>query len=590
MRKVIHSLVKHSGFLFLLLLSFNLTLEAASLPAKEWVEKLDKGDVRDSKPVAKLVAFLSTLDSSGAEELLKKIEAEGSSSGNLFQLRLLHTRCWYLQDHNQPYGVEKLFPLLEKMTQTASESGDKELIAYASWVYGSLMYSYKQMEPAVTYSLKAVELYAKLPPFTRLHFYYSTLGEMLFHTHEYPKSIRYTLIGLEHFKATSIKALILKTKDLNTIGQGYQHLGLQDSALYYYRLSYNLADSIGHEVWKGINASYEGQVCFDRRQYDKARSLLHYAYTINKGREYGIAANSLQWLARIHLLQKNTDSAAICLDEALRLLYSYGKSNSIQVADYLQGVYATKADLHRMQNRPDSVEYYQDKYMSLHDSLQRVATLSSSQMALLRIDNERNQYLIQSVKAEKKQVEQKRNFIIIGISLLAVIITLILIRQKEDLKHRTQLVHYEKKKLEAEMAAAKDKLELFTQNLLEKSTLLEQLQTELRQKELTNSQQELLTELTNHTILTEEDWNRFRSMFEKVYPGFFMRLKQLTPDITLAEQRMAALTRLGLPSKQMAAMLGISVDGVHKTRQRLRQRLQVDGDTNLEQYLTSLEA
>ena len=79
-----------------------------------------------------------------------------------------------------------------------------------------------------------------------------------------------------------------------------------------------------------------------------------------------------------------------------------------------------------------------------------------------------------------------------------------------------------------------------------------------------------------------------KTLFEKIHPLFFQQLKQKAADITLAEQRMAALTRLQLTSKQMAAMLGISVDSVHKTRQRLRQRLQLSNDINLDEYIAAV--
>jgi DNA-binding CsgD family transcriptional regulator len=58
--------------------------------------------------------------------------------------------------------------------------------------------------------------------------------------------------------------------------------------------------------------------------------------------------------------------------------------------------------------------------------------------------------------------------------------------------------------------------------------------------------------------------------------------------ITLAEQRMAALTRLQLTPKQMASMLGISVDSVHKTRQRLRQRLRINPENSLEEIMINI--
>ncbi len=97
----------------------------------------------------------------------------------------------------------------------------------------------------------------------------------------------------------------------------------------------------------------------------------------------------------------------------------------------------------------------------------------------------------------------------------------------------------------------------------------------------------MIDELSTLTILTEDEWSKFKTLFEKVYPGFFLRLKDKAPDITIAEQRMAALTRLHLTPKAMAAMLGISVDSVHKARQRLRQRLNISTEVNLEQSINS---
>ena len=97
----------------------------------------------------------------------------------------------------------------------------------------------------------------------------------------------------------------------------------------------------------------------------------------------------------------------------------------------------------------------------------------------------------------------------------------------------------------------------------------------------------MIDELSSLTILTEDEWSKFKTLFEKVYPGFFLRLKGKAPDITIAEQRTAALTRLHLTSKEMAAMLGISVDSVHKAKQRLRQRLDISTELNLEQSINS---
>jgi DNA-binding CsgD family transcriptional regulator len=91
--------------------------------------------------------------------------------------------------------------------------------------------------------------------------------------------------------------------------------------------------------------------------------------------------------------------------------------------------------------------------------------------------------------------------------------------------------------------------------------------------------------LTNHLILTDEDWTHFKSLFDSVYPAFFLSLRNKVPDITQAEQRMAALSKLRLTAKEAANLLGVSPNTVYTTKRRLRQRLGLENDAELDPYL-----
>ena len=51
---------------------------------------------------------------------------------------------------------------------------------------------------------------------------------------------------------------------------------------------------------------------------------------------------------------------------------------------------------------------------------------------------------------------------------------------------------------------------------------------------------------------------------------------------------MAALTRLDLSINQIASILGISPNSVYKTKQRLRQRLNVASEINIEEILAKI--
>jgi DNA-binding CsgD family transcriptional regulator len=174
-----------------------------------------------------------------------------------------------------------------------------------------------------------------------------------------------------------------------------------------------------------------------------------------------------------------------------------------------------------------------------------------------------------------------RNFSIAFVILLSAFGLLFINRQR--LKHQLKM-----KNAEAEVAVAKKQLQHFTQNLREKTQLLEDVRAQLQYKESTDEQIRIQNELARHTILTDADWDNFKSLFEKAYPGFLWSIRAKAPDITLAEQRMAALTRLQLSAREAASLLGISAHSVHKTRQRLRQRLHFEHDEELENYLAGI--
>ena len=146
----------------------------------------------------------------------------------------------------------------------------------------------------------------------------------------------------------------------------------------------------------------------------------------------------------------------------------------------------------------------------------------------------------------------------------------------------------QKRQAEKEVESAHKQLKDFTKNIVEKSELIETLQKALLQKEITSEQHQLITELTHQTILTDADWDKFKSLFEKVYPGFFIIMRETARDITLAELRMAALIRLQLTTKESAALMGVSLDTVHKTRQRLKQRLQLVREEDLDHVILSV--
>ncbi len=521
--------------------------QTSSLPLGKWKKELEVKGRIDDEAFARIAQSLLHRDSILVERALGELQ-NSRSSNHYYNTRILWLRAdqgYTFQYSDQASLAKKYF---EQSLNEAYKTGDDNLIFSVSWAYASMMYGFQQIELAATYYLQAGEIGERLGKEMKTRFaVFLPLGEILFQTREYERSIYYLKKGLYRPENANILSRYDTVKYLNAIGQGYQQLGKLDSALGNYQQSLEVARKMDDSTWLGINSGFMGQVFFLEKEYDKAKSLLQYDYSINKIHEWNIAAYTLQWLAKINLLQGRKDSALMKVKEALNFLKK-SVSFAWQKQNFLQSVYQTTADVYKASGNTDSFYHYYQLYTSLHDSLERLTTLSSVKLAQLRIDNEKNYYTIRSLEEQKKAEVLVRNLIITLIILLSVIAFFYVNRLR--LKHR--------------------------------------LQGQLNHRTLTLEQQELAGSISSQTILTETDWEKFKTLFEKIYPGFFINLKEKVNDITLAEQRMAALTRLHLTTRQIASILGISPNSVNKTRQRLRQRLNLEGEVNIEEVIAKM--
>jgi DNA-binding CsgD family transcriptional regulator len=129
---------------------------------------------------------------------------------------------------------------------------------------------------------------------------------------------------------------------------------------------------------------------------------------------------------------------------------------------------------------------------------------------------------------------------------------------------------------------------MFTKSIIEKTSLIEKLESQMKNKYMSEERQQLIEEISGQSILTEDDWLKFKTLFEKLYPDFFNQINKQVKNITQAEQRLAALTLLHLTTKQMAAVLGISPNSVIKAKQRLRQRFEFQTDQQVEEFMESI--
>jgi len=584
---------------FLCLCFFILPVAAEELKPdiQKMARDLDDKNLDLEQKFPQFEILISNKDSIDAFAFLDELALAGKDKGKYFQARFncLKAIIIYLKNykyilpekHGKPAKADsvkqQVYELFSPAMDLAYKTEDDYLIAFVNMNYARVYRMLGELGTAMIYAKSATDIYEKNSYNVNPH-NYQFVAEMMYKVREYDECIRYGLKAVHEWQISPNQNKILTLNCINTGALAYHRLQNHDSASYYYKQALQLAKKHEDTVWAGIVSGNMGQVYFAIQQYDSAYSLLMQDYTISKKfGYYNNAANSLQWAARTNLARSNISTALFEVNEAMDLLKIWPDSN------YLKNTYYTKALILRQMGEYDSAFHYNDLYSALNHSLEKEIATNSLDISRAKLDNEINRYNIQNLKNQKQAGLLLRNLIIVFILVISMFILLILNSKRLKEKLQKGIVEREKLLMEQEIRSAKEQLSMFTNNMIEKANLIKKLEMEVKHTEDNYERQSIISVLSNQTILTDEDWNNFKSYFVKIHPGFLMKLREDFPGITLAERRMAALIRLRLTTKQMASMLGISIDSVHKTKQRLKQRLQVPSDTSLDEIVMAIK-
>ena len=199
--------------------------------------------------------------------------------------------------------------------------------------------------------------------------------------------------------------------------------------------------------------------------------------------------------------------------------------------------------------------------------------------------------------ADKKEQEAAQaNFWALLTATIALISLIIIYAVVRNQKRRRQTVEAEKRLKEFELQETKTKLhqnvklmDSFTQRILEKNKVIAELEKKIRSNPLFNQSTEnarkRLQAVSEMRILTSDDWEKFQSNVNKVYPGLINQVCDSFPLITDAELRMFLLIKLSVKNKDVSEILGISPDSVRKTRFRLKKKLSLREEDDLVDFI-----
>jgi ATP/maltotriose-dependent transcriptional regulator MalT len=253
------------------------------------------------------------------------------------------------------------------------------------------------------------------------------------------------------------------------------------------------------------------------------------------------------------------------------------------------------------------------QYINARDSSLNGETQKKISELQMQYQVEKKDYEFRLLQRKYDLKKTQNTILVISLStffIIAFLIGIILVLSNKNLQKNAKLKEQENihlhQKMEAEqkikeLQAIKHQAEIENKNrdlttaslqLVAKSELigkiLDNLSSFKQNSKIDNFIYDNLTYLINQNIDTDREWEQFKSLFEKVHNDFFTKLKSFSAGLTENELRLCAYIRIGLRNKEIAKILNVTPDSVKTGRYRIRKKINLDKESDLDVYIRNL--
>jgi tetratricopeptide (TPR) repeat protein len=429
---------------------------------------------------------------------------------------------------------------------------------------------------------------------------YTALGIVLINRKDPQKGLEYLREGLR--QKIEIEDENGEASVLCNIGAAYECMEEYDSALYYYDESLSIRKKLDISRVIASSEYTVGGLLIKLKRYDEAIENLEDARLrfAELDEKTGVIITNLCLAKAMSYkgepkgeeLGRTTLSNAIALDNLA--LVSEAHKTLAEIYSHLELYKESYEHLLRHKHIEDSI-FSEDKERILTEFEQKFQSeQKDNKIAILKNEGE----------------YQRQNIILLSVSsftLLAIIILLFILFRYKSLAlkknalllEQENMIHTQDSKLkENENRILQEQLESKNRELASKalemirfndtiSAIIEKLDgldTNFNaQPESSRHIRSIIHELESQS--KQNLWIEFDKIFKNIHTDFYAKLLERCPDLTPTEIKTAALLKLNLTTKEIAAITFKSEGGIKTTRYRLRKKLELSSDEKLIPFL-----
>ncbi|MEZ5071825.1 MAG: hypothetical protein R2751_12925 [Bacteroidales bacterium] len=325
----------------------------------------------------------------------------------------------------------------------------------------------------------------------------------------------------------------------------------------------------------------------ERGDYLSARTHLEEVKGMYEDMEEKVGLfNARYLLARVERGEGRTENAR---NQALRAL---DIARSLDNDAMLAPVTGLLHEIHRDAGNYQEALSYHEQHMAHHD---RIVSMDKNRM-LTRIEYRHaleNQTRDNALLQERNRVRKQQVYLLllVAVALLLCTIGLLLVGslRKKNLQNRQELLEKEKLLLEQDLETRNKELTGKTMELLHHTETMQHLAGRIGRLKEGDSRREIESILQDLKVQNREHmWDEFHAAFHHVHRDFYDRLFARCSDLSPTEIKIAALLRLNLSTKEIAAISFKSESAVKTARHRLRTKLGLGPGNPLIAFLMQL--
>lgn len=476
-------------------------------------------------------------------------------------------------------NIDSTLIFFNRSLEVFKEIGDERGIATMKASLGSAYAINREFELAIRSFLEAIDSFERFGNTASMGVMYNNVGNLYLEQKLYDQALINYEKALEKLSEPENRR-VLSLVYTNLALTSYE-LGNYKESLNYGELGISIAVEFQRLFLLPILYSTMGNVYRNTENYEEAFKNYELAFEYNA--KIGDPWKDLELIYYLAFTEEklgNNQKAKEHLNEVLNRI------DETKMAKLKSDALQLMAVVERSLGNSDTAYEYLVEATQISDSLNQQETGLKISELETKYETEKKEAQIQLLEVQNEVANLR--ILIISITGLVLIIGIII----------GFWTYYRKKAEEKriKMESIKKELQQFGLVIAEKNKFISTFRADLEEirkhvktlegrKEITS-----LVDQIHQNANLEQDERELFEKIDKVNAGFFMELRKLNAEITAHDERIATLVQMDMSNKDIANILKIEIKSVKQAKRRLKKKLNLDPEADLQEYLKSMAA